>query len=44
MVTDRGWSYDAQAFDEVPQHKYLAHILRSIHDVVATKKGRARDC
>lgn len=43
MVTDRGRSYDAQAFDEVPQQKCLAHILRSISDVLQTKKGRARD-
>ena len=43
MVTDRGRSYDAQAFDDVKQQKCLAHILRSISDVVATKKGRARD-
>ena len=44
MVTDRGRSYDAQAFDAVPQQKCLAHILRSISDVLQTKKGRARDC
>jgi transposase len=43
MVTDRGRSYDAQAFAEVPQQKCLAHILRSISDVLQTKKGRARD-
>jgi transposase len=43
MVTDRGRSYDAHAFDDVKQQKCLAHILRSISDVVATKKGRARD-
>lgn len=43
MVTDRGRSYDAHAFDDVKQQKCLAHILRSIRDVVATKKGRARD-
>ena len=43
MVTDRGRSYDAQAFNDVKQQKCLAHILRSISDVVATKKGRARD-
>lgn len=43
MVTDRGRSYDAQAFDEVDQQKCLAHILRSISDVLQTKKGRARD-
>jgi transposase len=43
MVTDRGRSYDAQAFDGVDQQKCLAHILRSISEVVATKTGRARD-
>lgn len=43
MVTDRGRSYDAQAFSDVKQQKCLAHILRSISAVVATKKGRARD-
>ena len=43
MVTDRGRSYDAQAFDNVNQQKCLAHILRSISDVLQTKKGRARD-
>lgn len=43
MVTDRGRSYDAQAFAAVPQQKCLAHILRSISDVLQTKKGRARD-
>jgi transposase len=43
MVTDRGRSYDAQAFDRVAQQKCLAHILRSISDVVETKTGRARD-
>jgi transposase len=43
MVTDRGRSSDAQAFDHVDQHKCLAHILRSISDVVERKTGRARD-
>lgn len=43
MVTDRGRSYDAQAFDGVDQQKCLAHILRSISDVVETKSGRACD-
>jgi transposase len=42
MVTDRGRSYDAQAFDAVKQQKCLAHILRSIRTVLQTKKGRAR--
>jgi hypothetical protein len=43
MVTDRGRSYDAQAFDGVDQQKCLAHMLRSISDVVERKSGRARD-
>jgi transposase len=43
MVTERGRSDDAQAFDDVTQQKCLAHILRSISDVLRTKKGRARD-
>jgi hypothetical protein len=43
MVTDRGRSDDAQTFDRVDQHKCLAHILRSISDVVERKTGRARD-
>lgn len=43
MVTDRGRSYDARACDDIAQQKCLAHLLRAISDVVATKKGRARD-
>jgi transposase len=43
MVTDRGRSYDAQAFDRVEQQKCLAHILRSLRDVIARKRGRARE-
>jgi hypothetical protein len=43
MVTDRGRSYDAQAFDRVDQQKCLAHILRSISDVGERKTGRARE-
>jgi transposase len=43
MITDRGRSYDAQAFDGVDQQKCLAHILRSIHTVLELKTGRARD-
>jgi transposase len=42
MVTDRGRSYDAQAFDRVEQHKCLAHILRPLSDVMERKRGRAR--
>jgi transposase len=43
LVTDRGRSYDAQAFDGMAQQKCLAHIQRSISDVLVTKVGRARD-
>jgi transposase len=43
LVTDRGRRYDAQAFDNVRQHTCLAHIQRSIRDVLVTKTGRARD-
>jgi hypothetical protein len=43
MVTDRGRSYDAQAFDGVLQQQCLAHIQRSISEVLETKVGRARD-
>jgi hypothetical protein len=43
MVTDRGRSYDAQAFDHVDQQKCLAHILRSLSDVVERKGGRTRE-
>ena len=43
MVTDRGRSDEAHAFDDVTQQQCVAHILRSISDVVAIKKGRARD-
>lgn len=43
MVTDRGPSYDAQAFDAVRQQKCLAHAQRSISDVLKAKAGRARD-
>jgi hypothetical protein len=43
LVTDRGRSDDAQTFDGVPQQQGLAHIQRSISDVLETKTGRARD-
>ena len=42
MVTDRGWSCDAQALSGVRQQKCLAHVLHSISEVVQTKKGRGR--
>ena len=34
MVTDRGRSYDAQALSEVRQQKCMAHVLRSVSEVV----------
>jgi transposase len=43
LVTDRGRSDDAHAFDGVPQQKCLAHIQRSISEVLARQVGRARD-
>ena len=42
MVTDRGRRYDAQALSGVKQQKCLAHVLRSISEVVQTKRGRGR--
>ena len=42
MVTDRGRSYDAKALSGVKQQKCLAHVLRSISEVVQTKRGRGR--
>ena len=42
MVTDRGRSYDAQALSGVKQQKCLAHVLRSISEVLQTKRGRGR--
>ena len=42
MVTDRGRSYDARALSGVRQQKCLAHVLRSISEVVQTKVGRGR--
>jgi len=43
LVTDRGRSDDAHAFDHVSQQKCLAHIQRSISNILETKTGRARD-
>ena len=42
MVTDRARSYDGQALSEVRQEKCLAHVLRSISEVVQAKVGRGR--
>jgi hypothetical protein len=43
MVTDRGPSDEARAWDNVRQHKGWAPIPRSIRETLATKTGRARD-
>jgi transposase len=42
LVTDRGKSYDAKELERVKQQKCIAHALRSIDEVLQTKKGRAR--
>jgi transposase len=43
MVTDRGRSYEAHSFRRVKQQKCLAHLQRTLSEVLAQKKGRARD-
>lgn len=42
LCTDRGKSYDARELNDVAQQKCLAHILRSIDAVLASKRGQAR--
>lgn len=42
MITDRGKSYDAKAFDNVDQQKCLGHIQRNIHGVLETQHGGAK--
>jgi hypothetical protein len=42
MVTDRGRSYDAHAFDGVKQQKCLSHIQRNISDVLGRQIGPRR--
>jgi transposase len=43
MVTDRGLSYEAHSFSRVKQQKCLAHLQRTLSEVLAHKKGRAQD-
>jgi hypothetical protein len=43
MVTDRGRSYEAHSFRRVKQQKCLAHLQRTLSELLAQKKGRARD-
>lgn len=42
LVTDRGRSYDAQELAGVRQQKCLAHIQRSLSEVLERKQGKAR--
>src|SRR4051812_47591255 len=42
LVTDRGKSHDAKERAAVKQKKCTPHALRSINEVLETKKGRAR--
>ena len=43
MGADRGRSYDDKSFRWVKQQKCLAHLQRTLSEVLARKKGRARD-
>jgi transposase len=43
MGTDRGRSYDDQSFRQVKQRKCLAHLQRTLSELLARKQGRARD-
>ena len=42
LGTDRGKSYDAKELNDVDQQKCVAHIQRSINEVLETKSGPAR--
>jgi transposase len=42
MGTDRGRSYEDKSFRWVKQQKCLAHLQRTLSEVLARKKGRAR--
>jgi transposase len=42
LCTDRGKSYDATALAGIRQQKCLAHVQRSLSEVVGTKRGKAR--
>src|SRR5918992_567544 len=43
MGTDRGRSYEDKSFRRVKQRKCLAHLQRTLSELLARKKGRARD-
>ncbi len=42
MITDRGTSYDAAELAGVKQQKCLAHVQRSLSELLEGKSGRAR--
>jgi transposase len=42
LVTDRGRSYDAKELEGVKQQKCIPHALRSINQVLESKRGRSR--
>ena len=43
MGTDRGRSYEDKSFRRVKQRKCLAHLQRTLSELLARKKGRARE-
>jgi transposase len=43
MGTDRGRSYEDKSFRRVKQRKCLAHLQRTLGEVLDRKKGRARE-
>jgi transposase len=43
MGTDRGHSYEDKTFRRVKQRKCLAHLQRTLSELLAHKQGRARD-
>ena len=42
LVTDRGVSYDAKAFNDMRQQKCIGHLLKNISMVLETKSGPSR--
>jgi transposase len=43
LGTDRGRSYEDKSFRRVKQRKCLAHLQRTLSELLDCKKGRARD-
>ena len=42
LITDRGVSYDAKAFEGMRQQKCIGHLLKNISMVLETKSGASR--